>query len=47
MAEAPILITEQEVLLSTAAAVAVPSKKTAEQWIALLRRRRLFAFEGR
>ena len=42
VAEAPILITEQEVLLSTAAAVRVPSKKTAEQWIALLRPRRLF-----
>ena len=41
-AEAPILITEQEVLLSTAAAVRVPSKKIAEQWIALLRQRRLF-----
>jgi hypothetical protein len=40
--EAPILITEQEVLLSTAAAARVPSKKTAEQWIALLRPRRLF-----
>ena len=38
----PALITEQEVLLSTAAAVTVPSKKTAEQWIALLRPRRLF-----
>ena len=38
----PVLITEQEVLLSTAAAVTVPSKKTAEQWIALLRLRRLF-----
>jgi hypothetical protein len=38
----PVLITEQEVLLSTAAAVTVPSKKTAEQWIALLRPRRLF-----
>lgn len=37
VAEAPILITEQEVLLSTAAAVAVPSKKTVEQRIALLR----------
>ena len=37
-----VLITEQEVLLSTAAAVTVPSKKTAEQWIALLRPRRLF-----
>jgi hypothetical protein len=42
VAEAPILITEQEVLLSTAAAVRVPSKKIAEQWIALLRPRRLF-----
>ena len=42
VAEAPILITEQEVLLSTAAAVTVPSKKTAEQWIALLRPRRRF-----
>jgi len=42
MAEAPILITEQEVLLSTAAAVTVPSKKTAERWIALLRPHRLF-----
>jgi hypothetical protein len=40
--EAPILITEQEVLLSAAAAVTVPSKKIAEQWIALLRPRRLF-----
>jgi hypothetical protein len=38
----PVLITEQEMLLSTAAAVTVPSKKTAEQWIALLRPRRLF-----
>jgi hypothetical protein len=42
LAEAPILIAEQEVLLSTAAAVTVPSKKTVEQWIALLRPRRLF-----
>ena len=42
VAEAPILITEQEVLLSTAAGVTVPSKKTAEQWVALLRPRRLF-----
>ena len=42
VAETPILITEQEVLLSTAAAVTAPSKKTAEQWIALLRPRRLF-----
>ena len=38
----PVLITEQEVMFSTAAAVTVPSKKTAEQWIALLRPRRLF-----
>ena len=38
----PVLITEQEVLLSTAAAARVSSKKTAEQWIALLRSRRLF-----
>jgi hypothetical protein len=37
-----VLITEQEVLFSAAAAVTVPSKKTAEQWIALLRPRRLF-----
>jgi hypothetical protein len=42
VAEATILITEQEVLLSTAAAVRASSKKTAEQWIAPLRRRRLF-----
>lgn len=42
VAEAPILITEQEMLLSTAAAVRVPSKKIAELWIALLRPRRLF-----
>jgi hypothetical protein len=42
VAEAPILITEQEVLLSTAAAVTVLSKKTAERWIALLRPHRLF-----
>ena len=42
VAEAPILITEQEVLLSTAAAVTVPSKKTAKRWIALLRPRRRF-----
>ena len=38
----PVLITEQEVLLSTGAAVTIPSKKNAEQWIALLRPRRLF-----
>jgi hypothetical protein len=42
VAAAPILITEQEVLLSTATAVAAPSKKTAETWIALLHPRRLF-----
>jgi hypothetical protein len=42
VAAAPILITAQEVLLSTAAAVRVPSKKIAEQWIALLRQCRLF-----
>jgi hypothetical protein len=42
VAEAPTLITEQQVLLSTAAALKVPSKMTAEQWIALLRPRRLF-----
>ena len=38
----PVPITQQEVLLSTAPAVTVPSKKTAEQWIALLRPRRRF-----
>jgi hypothetical protein len=42
VAEAPILITEQEVLFSSAAAVSISSKKTAGQWIALLRPRRLF-----
>ena len=36
-AEAPILITEQEVLLSTAAAVTVPSKKTVPARIGVLR----------
>jgi hypothetical protein len=41
-AEAPILITEQQVLFSSAAAVSISSKKTAGQWIALLRPRRLF-----
>jgi hypothetical protein len=35
--EAPILITEQEVLLSTAAAVTVPSKKTVSARIGVLR----------
>jgi hypothetical protein len=42
VAEAPILITEQEVLFSSAAAVSISSKKIAGQWIALLRPRRLF-----
>jgi hypothetical protein len=42
VAEAPILITEQEMLLSTAAAVTAPSMKTAEHWIELIRPRRLF-----
>ncbi|MDT5048896.1 MAG: hypothetical protein QOG75_4790 [Mycobacterium sp.] len=42
VAEAPILITGQEVLFSSAAAVSISSKKTAGQWIALLRPRRLF-----
>ena len=41
-AEAPILITEQQVIFGTAAAVSISSKKTAGQWIALLRPRRLF-----
>ena len=41
-AEAPILITEQQVIFGTAAAVRVPRKKTAGQRIALLRPRRLF-----
>jgi hypothetical protein len=38
----PVPITEHEVIFSTAAAVAVPSKKTVPAWIALLRPRRLF-----
>jgi len=38
----PELITEQEVLFSSAAAVSISSKKTAGPWIALLRPRRLF-----
>ena len=42
VADAPILITEQEMLFSSAAAVSISSKKTAGQWIALLRPRRLF-----
>ena len=42
VAEAPILITEQQVIFGTAAAVSISSKKTAGQWIALLRPRRLF-----
>jgi len=41
-AEAPILITEQQVTFGTAAALRVPRKKTAGQRIALLRPRRLF-----
>jgi hypothetical protein len=42
VAEASILITEQQVTFGTAAAVGVPRKKTAKPWIALLRPRRLF-----
>jgi hypothetical protein len=42
VAEAPILITEQQVIFGTAAALGTPGKKTANQWIALLRPRRLF-----
>jgi hypothetical protein len=42
VAEAPILITEQQVIFGTAAAVRVPRNKTAGQWIALTRPRRLF-----
>jgi hypothetical protein len=42
VAVASILTTEQEVIFGTAAAVRVPSKKTAGQWIALLRLRRVF-----
>jgi hypothetical protein len=38
----PVLITEQEVMFSTAAVVTVPSKKTAGARIALLRLRRPF-----
>jgi hypothetical protein len=41
-ARAPILITEQQVMFGTAAAVRVPDKKTAKPRIALLRARRLF-----
>jgi hypothetical protein len=41
--QAPFLITEQEVIFSTAAAVRAPNKKTAKQWIALMRPPRLFA----
>ncbi len=37
LAQAPLLITEQQVILGTAAALRVPKKK---QWIALLRPRR-------
>jgi hypothetical protein len=39
--QSSILITEQEVLFGTAAAVRVPGKKTAGRWTALLRPRRL------
>ena len=42
VAEAPILMTEQEVLFSTAAAVTVPSKKTTGQRSVLLHPRLLF-----
>ena len=38
----PALITEQEVMLSTAAAVTVPSKKTVPAWVGLLRLGRPF-----
>ena len=41
--ETPILITEQEVIFGTAAAVRAPSKRTAGQWITQLRPRHLFA----
>jgi hypothetical protein len=36
-----VLITEQEVLFSSAAAVTIPSKKNARAWVGLLRLRRL------
>jgi hypothetical protein len=42
VAEAPALITEQEVLFSSAAAVSISSKKTAGQRSEQLRPRRLF-----
>jgi hypothetical protein len=42
VSEARVLITEQEVTFSTAAAVTIPSDKAAREWIALLRLRRLF-----
>jgi hypothetical protein len=38
----PVLITEQEVIFSTAAAVTLPSKKNARAWVGLLRPRRPF-----
>jgi hypothetical protein len=38
----PVLITEHEVIFSTAAAVAVPSKKTVPAWVGLLRLGRPF-----
>ena len=40
--EAPVLITEQQVMFGTAAAVRAPNKKTAKPRIALLRLRRVF-----
>jgi hypothetical protein len=38
----PVLITEQEMIFTTAAAVTIPSKKNARAWVGLLRPRRLF-----
>ncbi|HZC09434.1 MAG TPA: hypothetical protein VE485_05295 [Mycobacterium sp.] len=43
-AQAPILITEQQVIFGTPAAVRGPRKKTAKPWIALLRPRRLIMY---
>jgi hypothetical protein len=42
VAQAPLLITEQQVIFGTAAALRVPGKKTAGQRIARLRARRPF-----
>ena len=42
LTETPILITEHEVIFGTAAAVRVPSMRTAGRWIAQLRPRHLF-----